>query len=164
MSPTIPLAIEAVALIFKVNNGLVTLGLEGLTDGEMWQRPGGGNPIAWVLGHMTYSRAQLLGLIGTPWEPGLGRMFRRGVQIQDASAYPSRAAIEAAWKASHRRMRDGFATLTEAQLAAPVSGPSLPGAKTLTDQIAFLALHESYHVGQISYVRRLLGRSTIADV
>jgi uncharacterized damage-inducible protein DinB len=159
---TSPAAIAPVALIFKLNNGMVTRALEGLSDAETWQRPGTGNPIAWLLGHMTHSRGQLLNLLGAPWESDLGPQFKRGSALADASTYPSREQLEAAWKETHGRMRDAFAALTDARLASAAQGPQLPGAKTLSDQIAFLAFHESYHVGQMSYARRLLGRSAVA--
>jgi hypothetical protein len=63
-STTIPSAIEAVALIFKLNNEMVVRSLDGLSDEECWQRPGGGNPMAWMLGHATVSRAHLLEKLG----------------------------------------------------------------------------------------------------
>jgi uncharacterized damage-inducible protein DinB len=59
-------------------------------------------------------------------------------------------------------MRDAFAALTPDQLQQPPAGPRLPGANTVADQLAFFAFHESYHVGQIGYVRRQLGHSSIA--
>ena len=52
--------------------------------------------------------------------------------------------------------------LTEADLASPARGKQLPGARTVGDQLAFLAFHESYHIGQLAYVRKALGHSAIA--
>src|SRR5688572_3323391 len=109
MSTTVPSTIEPVALIFKLNNGMVTRALDGLADAELWERPAGGNPIGWLLGHMTHSRSQLLSLIGNPWDAGLGPQFKRGSALADPAAYPARPQIEAAWKETHGRMRDAFA-------------------------------------------------------
>jgi uncharacterized damage-inducible protein DinB len=162
MSTSVPAAIEPVALIFKLNNGMVTRALDGVSDAELWERPASGNPLGWLLGHITHTRGQLLNLLDAPWESGLGTHFKRGSALADAAAYPSRPIIETAWKETHGRMRDAFAALTEARLSAPAQGPQLPGAKTLSDQIGFLAFHEAYHVGQMSYVRRLLGHSAVA--
>jgi len=33
----------------------------------------------------------------------------------------------------------------------------IPGLKTLADELAFFALHDSYHVGQLGYIRKGLG-------
>lgn len=50
-----------VVLIFKLNNGMVARTLEGLSDDDVWRQPGkGGNPIAWLLGHMANTRAHLV--------------------------------------------------------------------------------------------------------
>ena len=157
-----PAVVEPVTLIYKLNNRLVGRSLEGLTDDEMWQAgPGGGNPIAWLLGHITESRIGLLAALGRPTETGWGRVFSRGSVRGAPTSYPSRAAIEASWHATHGRMREAFDAVTDGQLAAPPT-IELPGAKTLADQAAFFAFHESYHVGQIGYVRKFLGHSAIA--
>jgi len=55
-----------------------------------------------------------------------------------------------------------FASLTEADLAAPATGRPLPGANTVAEQLAFIAFHESYHVGQLGYIRKSIGYSPIA--
>jgi uncharacterized damage-inducible protein DinB len=158
-----PHPIDSIALIFKLNNGLVARSLDGLSDEEVWRRPdGGGNPIGWILGHATASRATLLGRLGHPFDLAWGARFSRGSGLEAAAAYPARAAIEAGWNETHGRMRDAFAALTDARLADQPQGPPLPGVKSLADVIAFYAFHESYHVGQVAYVRRLLGRSAVA--
>ena len=164
------MAIEPIALIFKLNNGLVARTLEGLSDDEVWRRPDasspgraeGRNPIAWLVGHVAVSRGSLLAELGHPFDPGLGKGFTRGSGLADRSAYPSRAAIEEAWTATHARMRDAFAALTDEWLSRPSTGYPLPGAKTMGDRLGFLAFHESYHVGQMAYIRRLLGHTGVA--
>jgi hypothetical protein len=158
-----PHAIDSVGLIFKLNNGLVTRSLDGLPDEHVWRQPdGGGNPIGWILGHATASRATLLGRLGHPFDLAWAARFSRGSGLEPEAAYPARAAIEAAWNETHGRLRDAFAALTEARLGEPPQGPPLPGVKSLADQVAFYAFHESYHVGQIAYVRKLLGHSAVA--
>ncbi len=158
-----PSRIEQVALIYKFNNAFVSRALAGLDEANAWQRPAGGNPIAWLLGHVTHSRQQLLALLGAPWDSGLGAAFKRGAPLQGAPSYPSVSAIAAAWAATHHRMRDAFAAVTDERLLEPAAGVSIPGTKTVADVISFLALHESYHVGQMGYVRRALGLPGVAD-
>jgi hypothetical protein len=157
-----PVAVAPVAQIYKINNVMVERTLEGLSEDELWQRPAGGNPIAWLIGHLAETRGSLMSRIGAPWHPGWGAKFSRGSMVGDRSAYPSPAEITAAWKATPRLMRDVFAQLTEARLGEPPSGPAFPGVNTISDQIAFLAFHEAYHVGQMAYVRKAIGRSAIA--
>ena len=53
-----------------------------------------------------------------------------------------------------------FTKLAEAGddlLSREARGPRPPSAQTVGEQLAFLALHDSYHVGQLAYVRKALG-------
>jgi uncharacterized damage-inducible protein DinB len=156
-------SIDAVALIFRLNNRMVTQGLDGLTDDEIWIRPcGSANSIGWLLGHLAESRGSLLAELGDaagmPWE----KQFARGSAPGAPASYPSRTVLEQAWRGTSHRMRDAFAGLTPDRLTATPARQGLPGVTDVASLIAFYAFHESYHVGQISYARRLLGKSGLA--
>jgi hypothetical protein len=157
----IPSAIEPIALIFKLNNVLVSRTLDGLSEDDVWSRHAGGNPISWILGHITESRANLLGHLGAPFETGWGPLFPQGGAVLERARAPSRASIEAGWQATHQAMRDAFAGLGDRRLseASPVD---LPGADSVAGLIGFYAFHESYHVGQLGYIRKRLGHSAVA--
>jgi uncharacterized damage-inducible protein DinB len=159
----LPKTIEHVAFIFKLNNEMVTRTLAGLTDEECWKQPGdGGNPILWLVGHLTISRVTLLKKLGAGYDHGLGPLFDRGAVRGDTSLYPTRQVIEAAWQGTRARMRDGFAQLTDDALSATPGGRAFPGVTDNASLIAFMAFHESYHVGQMGYLRRMLGHSGVA--
>src|SRR4051812_14211642 len=125
--------VAPVAQIFKINNNMVDRTLDGLSDQELWQRSAGGNPIAWILGHITETRGALLTQIGTPWKPEWEKQFSRGSMVGEPSAYPSPAAIVDAWKQTRKLMRDAFAGLTDAHLLQPPPGPTIAGAETVSD-------------------------------
>lgn len=155
-------ALAPVAQIFKINNNMVERTLEGLSEQELWQRPAGGNPIAWLLGHVTETRGSLLTQIGAPWKPAWGKQFSRGSACSDAGAYATLADITTAWEETRKLMRDAFGSLTDERLQQPPNGPSFPGVTNVADLIAFLAFHEAYHIGQMAYVRKALGHSGVA--
>ena len=160
---SVPKTIESVTLIFKLNNEMVTRTLAGLTDEECWKQPdGGGNPILWLVGHVTISRAYFLKKLGAGYEHGLGTLFDRGAIRGELSLYPSRQSIDAAWHDTRSRIRDAFASLTEEFLAAAPTGRPLPGVTDNASMIAFSAFHESYHIGQMGYLRKILGHSGVA--
>jgi hypothetical protein len=160
---TIPRAIEPVSLIFKLNNEMVVRSLNGLSDEDCWRRPHPDiNPMLWLVGHATISRIGLLARLGHRPEHGLGTLFDRGSKLQAAAAYPSRDVIVQAWQNTRGQMRDAFSALTDADLAAPPAGRPLPGVTNMAGLISFLAFHESYHVGQMGYLRKMLGHSGIA--
>ncbi|MFN7914900.1 MAG: DinB family protein [Vicinamibacterales bacterium] len=162
MSEPLPAAAQPIALLFKINNSMVTRGLEGLSDEDAWyQMEGKANPIAWMLGHLTETRAQLLGMLGTSWDPGWGGRFKRGSERMDRSAYPTVAEIGAKFAETHAAMQAAFAVLTAERLASP-SPVSFAGAQTVADLLAFFAFHEAYHLGQVGFIRKNLGHSSLA--
>ena len=162
MSDSLPAVAKPIALLFKINNSMVTRGLDGLSDDEAWyQMEGKGNPVAWIVGHLTETRAQMLGLLGAPWDAGWSTAFPRGGERRDRAAYPSRSAIEARFNETHEAMRAAFASLTAERLAAPAP-VSIAGAKTIADLLAFFAFHEAYHLGQVGFIRKQLGHSSLA--
>jgi DinB superfamily/Activator of Hsp90 ATPase homolog 1-like protein len=162
-APSLTPGLAPIALMFKLNAGLLKSSVEGLGDPDLWQRPTPhNNPMLWVLGHIVSTRAKLLGLLGDPLEIGWGDLFNRGAALQDAARYPPRQEIERVHRDVAERLKAAFAAFTEADLARPATGPELPGVKTLADQLAFFAFHESYHVGQLAYIRKSLGQSGIA--
>jgi hypothetical protein len=60
-----------------------------------------------------------------------------------------------------QRLHAKLAALDDAQLAQP---PSMnpPGAMTVADQVPLLGFHDSYHVGQMAYIRKALGYPALA--
>jgi uncharacterized damage-inducible protein DinB len=155
--------LQPLALIFKLNNNLIARSLDGLADEEMWrQLSGSGNPIAWILGHLTETRAGLLSEMGASFDCGWSRVFQRGSMLADRGRYPSRDVIQGAWNATHAAMRDAFGAVTPDRLSTPVTRRPIPAVETLADLIAFCGFHESYHVGQIGFIRKQLGHSSIA--
>jgi uncharacterized protein YndB with AHSA1/START domain len=159
----IPAALAPISLIFKLNTGLLRTTLDGVAADELWRRPTPAtNPMLWIAGHIVQTRATMLGLLGDSFDTGWSDLFTRGAALQEASRYPSRGDIDAVHRQIIDRLRAKFDALTDADLAAPARGKQLPGAKTVGDQLAFLAFHESYHIGQLAYVRKALGHSAIA--
>jgi uncharacterized damage-inducible protein DinB len=143
-------------MIFSFNDDVVLRALEGLTPSQLWQRPTDqNNPMAWVAGHVVQTRAFVLQLLGESVETGWGNVFDRGATISDQDRYPSRDEIEQVMRDVSPRLHSRLATLDDTSLARPAS--FLPFAKTLADELAFFAMHDTYHVGQMAYIRKALG-------
>jgi len=158
-----PAALGPVSTIFKLNTGLLRTALDGLSAAELWQRPTPlTNPMLWIYGHVVQARATMLALLDDPFETAWTDLFTRGSALHDASRYPAREDIDRTHRQIVDRLRARFDLLTGEDLAAPARGKQLPGARTVGDQLAFLAFHESYHIGQLAYVRKALGHSAIA--
>jgi hypothetical protein len=151
-----------VATIFSFNEPFVLEALNGLTDEELWRAPSDrNNAMLWVAGHVVQTRAMLLGFLGDPVDTGWGKLFDRGAQVVDRSAYPSRDEIERVMRDVSPRLHAKLASVPDDVLARPAT-LNVPGLKTVADELAFFALHDSYHVGQLSYIRKSLGRPGLA--
>lgn len=160
---TRPAAIAPIAFIFQANDGLIRQTLSDLPAEALWKQPGGlGNSIMWIVGHITQTRAGMLSLLGERASTGWGDLFRRGAQRQDPSAYPEPQAIKAVGIDLTKRVQAKLATITDEELAAPVTTIKLPNVNTVADALAFFAFHETYHVGQLGYVKKALGYNPIA--
>jgi uncharacterized damage-inducible protein DinB len=164
-APALPLAaaLAPLALQFKLNGGLMKSALDGLPAADLWRRPTDqNNPILWIFGHVVATRAGLAATLGETIDIGWGTKFARGAALLAADQYPAVQEIERVNRDVVERLKQRFAALTDADLAAPATVSYLPGVKTLAEQIAFYAFHESYHVGQMAYVRKSLGHARIA--
>lgn len=151
-----------IALIFAFNDPFVLQALEGLTHEELWRRlTASNNPLLWVAGHIAQTRAMVLQLLGEQAETGWGSLFDRGAKIGDPKQYPSGSEVARVMSEVSPRLYAALAALQDGQLNRPAS-LQIPGLKTLTDELAFFALHDAYHVGQLAYVRKGLGYPGLA--
>jgi uncharacterized damage-inducible protein DinB len=110
----------------------------------------------WIAGHVVHTRATVLELLGEAVDTGWGNLFERGATVSAADKYPSRESIEHMHREVGPRLLVKLASLDEKYLASPAT-MALPGVRTIADQLGFFALHDTYHVGQMAYIRKALG-------
>ncbi|MBL8143978.1 MAG: DinB family protein [Acidobacteria bacterium] len=149
--------------LLAINSMLVNKALDGLSDDELWQRPGDhSNPIYWLVGHMSWSRNALLKLLGGEFVAiPSARMFERGAEVAERATYPPFAEVVAGFKAVNAALRARMEAATDEELSA-TSARDFPVAdKTLRGAVAFLTFHDAYHTGQIAYVRTWLGKGRL---
>jgi uncharacterized damage-inducible protein DinB len=160
--PIVPELITA-AQIYKRNEAMLAKAIDGLT-GEQWIcRPQeSSNSALWILGHIVWARAMALKLLGAPWTAPWFKHFERGSKPEDTSQYPSCDEVLAAWKELSDILPSAFEAASAEAMAAPVSQPSPSFDGTIAGMVSFLAMHESYHVGQAVYVRRLVSQDRVA--
>jgi uncharacterized damage-inducible protein DinB len=166
MTTTSASAVAApIAMIFSINEDLALRALDGLSSEELWKTPTErSNPMLWIAGHLVQTRAMLLGVLGEPVNTGWGNVFDRGAAAlsrDSADRYPSRDEIVRVMRDLIPRLQSRLTSLDDASLARPAT-MQLPGAKTVADELAFFALHDSYHTGQLAYLRKALGYPGLA--
>jgi uncharacterized damage-inducible protein DinB len=156
----VPAAIAHAAEEFRYNNNFTVNFVKDLSPEEWLKRPeGAANHVAWIVGHIIWARTAVLSRLGSKWSaPWLG-MFARGEKVDDTAAYPSHDTLMAAWEEVSTALTAALEGATDEIVDRPAPQPGPPSADgKLSGTIRFLSWHESYHVGQISYVRGLLGR------
>jgi len=151
------------AHIFKRNEAMLAKAIDGLS-GEQWTRrpQESSNSALWILGHIVWARSRALKLLGVSWEKPWLNQFERGSKPDGASQYPSSEEVVSAWKELTASLPSALEAAPAATMAAPASQPSPSFDGTIGGMVSFLAMHESYHVGQVVYVRRLLGNDRVA--
>ena len=155
-------AVAPAAFIFASNDSLADRAFLGVAEGDLWKRPTPqSNPMLWIYGHMAETRARLLRALGDDYATGWGDVFGRGAALQDAAGYPAREKIAEVSREVNRRLFAKLAALTDADLSPEATGPRPNTVQTIGDQIAFLAMHDAYHVGQLAYVRKALGHKGV---
>jgi uncharacterized protein YndB with AHSA1/START domain/uncharacterized damage-inducible protein DinB len=155
-------AVAPLALIFTLNDGLVTRSFDKIADDDIWKQPTDrSNPMQWILGHMINTRAELLKVLGETVDPGWGNAFGRGSKLGDAATYPTRDAIQAVSRDVNSRLYARLGALTDADLARTAPLHPTPAVQTIGDLLSFFALHDTYHVGQLGYARKALGHSGV---
>ncbi|GAB4108930.1 MAG: hypothetical protein Kow001_07960 [Acidobacteriota bacterium] len=159
MDPVIALVLQHL----RVSHRLYRKALADLSLEELHRRPGpDSSPLIWIFGHLASARCGMLQLAGGSLEFPWPELFRRGSRIVTPQDYPEVNEIAAVWDQAGAALEERLPRLSLEDLAAPaprkfpVEDPSVRAA------LAFLTYHEAYHVGQLSYLRRILGREGLA--
>jgi uncharacterized damage-inducible protein DinB len=154
----VPAVIANAAENYRFNSGFLTKMVSDIPHEEWHRHPDGQcNHIAWIVGHVIWTRKALLGRLGTEWsQPWLG-LFARGTKCEDAGSYPSPDALLEAWRDVSEVLAAALENASDEAMAQPATKgpPSLDGKES--GIVSFLAIHETYHLGQASYLRGWLG-------
>ena len=145
--------------IFKTNTDIVKKALAGVLTEEWFLRPGDdSNHLMWVAGHLVVSRGAVLKLLGAAWETPWSSLFGRGAKLVASDQYPAVVEVRNAWEEVSGKLLTSLANPSVEALAKPASPgpPSFDGK--VSGVVAFLALHETYHVGQVAFLRKWLGQ------
>lgn len=123
------------------------------------------NSLEWLAGHLLVTRCRLSARLGAqlaPW-PHLDAYVNPALPLpgfrpfDKNRAYPSLAECAAAWESASNTFLTALQAADQSvlQTVLPISGPT--GGDTLADFLVSAVLHESFHIGQMSIVRKALG-------
>lgn len=150
--------IAPLAEILRLNTVLFRNCLDGLSDEQAAARPSSAtNSAAFVAAHLASSRFFLLKTLGVAEKDPLAPYLEGRKGIDEIAQLPSLREIEAAWTQGAHLLRDRLDALTAADVDAP-SSVGFPLANgTLLGTLTFLVQHDSYHLGQLSLLRKYCG-------
>lgn len=153
--------LASLSQLLAIQTTILNRAVASLTDEEAWRRPTEHtNSVGWMLGHITLYRNRLLAALGgeieptQAWEP----LFQRGAQLADRAAYPATEQLVATLKRINEKVRARMEASTDAELSAPCPLPSPAPDKTVRGVVGFLVFHDGYHLGQVSYAVKILGK------
>ena len=151
--------------IFKVSGMMFNIGFEAITeDQSRKQLADGANSNTWFMGHLVtcrYHTANMMGMeVTVPWNG----VFDKSIGEVDQSKMPSLSEIKTAWDKITPKMEAHFEKLDADFLTADAPFKFPTESKSNWAAFAFMAMHEAYHVGQMSHNRRIMGVETIFSI
>lgn len=144
---------ELIEYMFTVSRNIAKRNAEGITNNESLQEMQGGTSVNWIVGHILQARNTLLTQLGCEVViPDNELMFYRPAHdepIRQGTPIPLDTLLEKLDNSHPRFLELVTQTVTLAD-------------STTTEQqqklISFFHFHESYHVGQLGVMRRVLGK------
>lgn len=156
-------SLQALARGFRLGTRLLRNVLEGVSEADAARRVHqDANSFVFVAAHAVDVRYYLAGLLGVEMENPLEGALGEAAGIDDVTRMPTLAEVEEALGAVSGPLEERIAALHPGELAgpSPVKFPIDDG--TLEGAILFLLQHESYHVGQLGLLRKLLGHEALS--
>jgi uncharacterized damage-inducible protein DinB len=151
-------SVGPLAEIFRLDTDLLLNCVDGVSDEHGAARPlPGTNSMAFIVAHLVDARHFVLTLLGQATDNPLSTVLAKAKGIEEVGDLPPLSGLTASWREVARHLAKAIAGATAPQLSAactqkfPVDDPSLLGG------LAFLAQHESFHLGQLALLRKGLG-------
>lgn len=147
-----------VAEIFRLNTELLLNCIADVSEVHAAERVlPGTNSIAFVVAHVADARHFVAAFLGRAVPNPLAASLGDVTRIEEVERLPGLAELREYWVSVSKHVEDCLETVSVGRLESlspqkfPVQNASVLGG------LAFLAQHESYHVGQLSFIRKGLG-------
>jgi len=144
--------------MFKTNTDIIKKAIEGIAPEKWFLKPGNdSNHLMWIAGHLVVSRGAALKSLGGEWVVPWSSLYTRGAKLEAPEQYPEIEVIRNGWDDVSAKLLTVLphATADLLERPAPKGPPSFDGK--IRGLVAFLAFHETYHVGQVTYLKKWLG-------
>lgn len=149
---------------FDLQTRLFNNVLEGITDAESHKRNSEHlNHIKWIAGHLLNTRVNSISKIaGLQPDESYVAQFARGSSLDPNLSYPPIEEIKSKWIATASAISDGITKMPEEKLAETTTVKVPIADDTFRGLLAFLISHEAYHIGQLSLLRKMIGKEAMS--
>ncbi len=138
--------------------------LDGVTDEESAARNNDNvNHMKWIAGHLLNTRVGSLSkLAGLQPDESYVAQFARGTNLDSNVAYPSIEELLSKWNSTAAAIGSGIEKIPEEVLSAKSNAPVPIADDTVRGLLAFLMSHEALHIGQLSLLRKMVGKEAMS--
>ena len=149
---------QSIAQQFGIAYSMVALNVEGMTKEQSLTQPAtGGNCSNWILGHLVDVHNNAMGLAGTDPVWDSDQLKKAGYEpIKSAAGAIEWDTLRSKFLDSKDRCLSAIAKLSDASLEETFPHP-FGGTATRAELLSLLALHMTYHAGQLGIARRIAG-------
>ena len=150
-------SIHPLQTIFNLNQRLFNNTLAGVSEEQAKERISEhNNPVTWLAAHTVWSRYLALMFLGKPVVNPYADLFDNFRAYDDSLDYPSLDEVKNEWQKVSGLLKEAIEAVSEEQLAADSSIKNPSGDFTNGGMLTFLAQHESYTIGQISFLKKYI--------
>lgn len=148
-----------------LSGGMLETFCADLTPEEFQYRPvPKANCVAWIIGHLILSDRSATKLLAPqnaiPLPEGFAERFARTEEAAAAETFGDTTQLLPLFRTGRAALIEAVQGCDDAVLEMPVERPT-PMFSTAAELVAFFAQHTAMHVGQITTIRRALGRPPI---
>ena len=144
--------------IFKLNSRLFLNCLEGMDEDQARWRPGAAsNSAGFVAAHLVDSRRYSATVLGLSLPPCFGGRLDAAKSIGEVKDLPRLDEIRSEWKSVTGNLRERLKAATPEELDRPVATQFPVDDKRVLGVFGFLMQHDSYHIGQLAFLRKQAG-------
>lgn len=158
---------DVIAHSLFVSQAMLQRFISDLTPPEMLHRPAdNANCCAWIVGHLVMSDRSMLKRLGVapgdmpPLPDGFDKRFSRDEGCPQANEFGDVSILLPLFLAHREQLIAAARAATPDQLTTPVQS-RIPVFKDVGECLNFMAAHTMMHTGQISTIRRSLGRPPV---
>ncbi len=163
---TTPEELRHLARRFSFNRTFLNTLIDGFQADDWSRVPSdqGGNTPHWILGHLVTSRRFLARRLGAELpNDGWEELFGMHAEPDGTRGFPSVPELVTAFGAADAALAERLPALTEEEREEPWGARPFPdGGETVAQGVSFLYFHETYHLGQLGLLRRILGKPGFA--